>query len=94
MVEDLNDLLGASDFVSINTPLTASTRGLIGKAQLAAMKKTAFLINTGRGPIVDTDAAGRRAARQSHQAGAGLDVTEPEPLCPTGIRCLIWRSRT
>ncbi len=79
MVESLNELLGASDFVSINTPLTADTRGLIGKAQLAAMKKTAFLINTGRGPIVDTGAL-VSALRDGVIAGAGLDVTEPEPL--------------
>jgi phosphoglycerate dehydrogenase-like enzyme len=79
IVEDLNELLSASDFVSINTPLTEGTRGLIGKAQLAAMKKTAFLINTGRGPIVNTDAL-VEAIRDGVIAGAGLDVTDPEPL--------------
>ncbi len=79
MVEDLNELLAQADFVSINTPLLESTRGMIGKEQLARMKKTAFLINTGRGPIVDTDAL-VAALRERVIAGAGLDVTDPEPL--------------
>jgi D-3-phosphoglycerate dehydrogenase / 2-oxoglutarate reductase len=79
MLEDLNDLLAQADFVSINTPLLESTRGMIGKEQLAKMKKTAFLINTGRGPIVDTEAL-VAALRDRVIAGAGLDVTDPEPL--------------
>jgi phosphoglycerate dehydrogenase-like enzyme len=79
MLEDLNDLLSQADFVSINTPLLESTRGLIGRQQLAKMKKTAFLINTGRGPIVDTDGL-VAALREGQIAGAGLDVTDPEPL--------------
>ena len=79
MYEDLNEVLAQADFVSINTPLLESTRGLIGKQQIAKMKKTAFLINTGRGPIVKTDEL-VAALREGVIAGAGLDVTDPEPL--------------
>ena len=79
VIEDLDELLRTSDFVSINTPLLQGTRGLINKQRLASMKKTAFLINTGRGPIVDTDAL-VAALRDGVIAGAGLDVTDPEPL--------------
>jgi D-3-phosphoglycerate dehydrogenase / 2-oxoglutarate reductase len=79
IVEDLNELLATADFVSVNTPLMGSTRGLIGKDQLARMKKTAFLINTARGPVVDTDSI-VAALRDRVIAGAGLDVTDPEPL--------------
>ena len=79
VIEDLDELLRTSDFVSINTPLLQGTRGLINHQRLAAMKKTAFLINTGRGPIVDTDAL-VAALRDGVIAGAGLDVTDPEPL--------------
>jgi D-3-phosphoglycerate dehydrogenase / 2-oxoglutarate reductase len=78
-VEDLNELLGACDFVSLNTPLIEQTRGMIGKPQFAAMKKSAFIINTGRGPIIKTDAL-VQALRDGVIAGAGLDVTDPEPL--------------
>ncbi|GEM_PF-40615 len=79
LIDDLGEMLAASDFVSINTPLMAQTRGLIGREQLARMKKTAFLINTARGPVVSTDAL-VAALREGVIAGAGLDVTDPEPL--------------
>jgi phosphoglycerate dehydrogenase-like enzyme len=79
MYEDLSEVLAQADFVSINTPLLESTRGLIGKQQIAKMKKTAFLINTGRGPIIKTDEL-VEALREGIIAGAGLDVTDPEPL--------------
>lgn len=79
MVENLGEMLAASDFVSINTPLMEQTRGLIGREQLARMKKTAFLINTARGPVVKTDDL-VNALREGLIAGAGLDVTDPEPL--------------
>lgn len=79
VIEDLDELLRTSDFVSINTPLLAETRGLINKQRLALMKKTAFLINTGRGPIINTDDL-VSALRDGVIAGAGLDVTDPEPL--------------
>jgi phosphoglycerate dehydrogenase-like enzyme len=76
---DLSDLLSISDFVSINAPLTPLTAGMIGAGQLALMKPSAVLINTARGPLVDTDAL-VVALRDGVIAGAGLDVTEPEPL--------------
>jgi glyoxylate reductase len=77
----LDDLLGESDFVSLHCPLTAETRGLMDLANLQKMKPSAILINTARGPIVVTDAL-VRALREGWIAGAGLDVTDPEPLPP------------
>jgi glyoxylate reductase len=77
--DPLRPLLGEADFVSIHTPLTAQTRGLIGERELHAMKPTAYLVNTARGPIVDA-AALERSLRQGWIAGAALDVTDPEPL--------------
>lgn len=71
-------LLGESDFVTIHVPLTAETRHLIGLHQLAQMRRTAILINTARGPIVD-EAALVSALRDGTIAGAGLDVFEDEP---------------
>ena len=59
--------------------LSDRTRGLVGKADLARMKKTAFLINTSRGPIVDEDALAE-TLRAHRIAGAGLDVFSVEPL--------------
>jgi glyoxylate reductase len=75
----LDDLLAAADFVSIHTPLTPETHHLIDAAALARMKPTAILVNTARGPIVDTDAL-VTALHAGQIAGAGLDVTDPEPL--------------
>ena len=78
-VADLHELLGLSDFVSLHVPLSTSTRNLIGAAELAAMRPTAFLINTSRGEVVDT-AALVAALQEGQIAGAGLDVTAPEPI--------------
>ena len=77
--DDLEPLLTESDVVTLHCPLTEETRGLIGRAELQAMKPTAYLVNTARGPLVDT-AALRRALQEGWIAGAALDVTDPEPL--------------
>jgi glyoxylate reductase len=77
----LPDLLARADFVSLHTPLTPETRGLIDAAALERMKPTALLINTARGGVVDQDAL-RSALHAGTIAGAALDVTEPEPLPP------------
>ena len=75
----LNDLLLRSDYVVVLCPLTPETRGLIGAAELARMKPSAYLINVARGPIVQQ--AALVAALESRQiAGAALDVFEQEPL--------------
>ena len=75
----LDGLLAEADVVSLHVPLSDQTRGMIGAAQLAAMKPTAWLVNTARGPLVDT-AALVDALRRGALGGAVLDVTEPEPL--------------
>jgi glyoxylate reductase len=75
---DLAELLAISDVVSLHCPYGPATHHLIGVQQLAAMKSTAYLINTARGPIVD-EAALASALRQGQIAGAGLDVFEKEP---------------
>jgi glycerate dehydrogenase len=75
---EIPDLLAASDVVSIHCPLFPETRGLINKENLALMKKTAFLLNTSRGPIVvDEDLAD--ALNRELIAGAGIDVLSTEP---------------
>ncbi len=71
--------LAAADFITLHTPLTDETNGLIGEPELRRMKPTAYLVNTARGPIVDTKAL-ERALREGWIAGAALDVTDPEPL--------------
>ncbi|MDR5694987.1 MAG: D-2-hydroxyacid dehydrogenase [Armatimonadota bacterium] len=77
--EGLDEVLMESDVVVIALPLTPQTRGLIGERELRLMKPTAFLINVGRGPIVQERAL-IRALREGWIAGAALDVFEQEPL--------------
>jgi len=71
--------LRAADFVTVHTPLEPRTRGLIGEPELRLMQPTAYLVNTARGPILDS-AALARALHEGWIAGAALDVTDPEPL--------------
>ncbi len=75
----LNDLLGQSDFVTLNMPMTPETRHLIGREELALMKPTAILINAARGGVVDHGAL-NEALQNGGIWAAALDVTEPEPL--------------
>lgn len=77
----LDTLLAESDFVALHCPLSAETTGLIGAAELRKMKRGAILLNTARGPVVDQDAL-VEALREGVIAGAGLDVTDPEPIDP------------
>lgn len=76
---ELDELLKSSDFVLLQAPLTKETRNLISTPQLKAMKRTAFLINASRGPIVDEPAL-IEALKEGVIAGAGLDVYWEEPL--------------
>jgi len=75
----LDDLLERSDYVVLTVPLSAETRGLIGRAELARMKPTASLVNVARGAVVDV-AALADALRDRRIHAAALDVTDPEPL--------------
>jgi len=75
----LEEMLAQSDFVSIHTPLTEETRGLVGGAELDRMKRSATLINTSRGRVID-EAALIERLRMGRIAGAALDVYEQEPL--------------
>ena len=76
---DLPALLAEADTVSLHVPLTDSTRGMIGAAEIDQMKTTAFLINTARGGVVDNEAVATRL-RDGKLGGAALDVFEGEPL--------------
>jgi D-3-phosphoglycerate dehydrogenase len=76
---DLATLLMESEYISVHVPLTAETRHMIGRAELALVKPGAILVNTARGPVVD-EAALADALREGRLAGAGLDVFEAEPL--------------
>ncbi len=74
----LEDVLSEADYVTIHTPLNEETRYLIDEPQLKLMKRTAFLINTARGAIVNTEAL-IKALKEGWIAGAGIDVYEEEP---------------
>ncbi|MEM3504353.1 MAG: NAD(P)-dependent oxidoreductase, partial [Nitrososphaeria archaeon] len=75
-------LLRESDFVSIHVRLTKETEHMIGENELRMMKKTAYLINTSRGKVVDEKAL-YKALKEKWIAGAALDVVEEEPISPT-----------
>ncbi|MBX9686635.1 MAG: D-glycerate dehydrogenase [Candidatus Obscuribacterales bacterium] len=81
----LNDLLSKADFVSLNCPFNENTRHLMGKEQFQLMKKSAFLINTARGAIVDERAL-IEALKSGEIKGAGLDVFENEPQVPDELK--------
>lgn len=81
---DLATLLAESDFVSLHTPLLPETRHFIGEKELRSMKKTAVLVNTSRGPVIDERAL-VRALREGWIAAAGLDVYEDEPRMAAGL---------
>ncbi|HEX9795954.1 MAG TPA: hydroxyacid dehydrogenase [Anaerolineales bacterium] len=78
---ELDQLLVESDVVSVHVPLLPETHSLIGEAELRSMRSTAFLLNTARGAVVDSQAL-LQALTEGWIAGAGLDVFEPEPLPP------------
>jgi phosphoglycerate dehydrogenase-like enzyme len=77
----LEEALPRADVVAMAVPGTKDTAGLIGRTQLAKMKKGAVIINAGRGSGIDTEAL-CDALESGNLGGAGLDVTEPEPLPP------------
>lgn len=76
---NFHQLLTQSDFISIHTPLTENTKGLIGEKELKMMKKTTIIINTSRGPVINEKAL-VMALKEGWIAGAGLDVFENEPI--------------
>ena len=78
----LNDLIAASDYIMVAAPLTPETRGMVGAAQIAAMKPNAVVINVGRGAVID-EAALIDALENNRIKGAALDVFAVEPL-PAG----------
>lgn len=82
--KEIDTLLEEADFVSLHVPLIPETEHLIGEKELKLMKKTAYLINTARGPIVDEKAL-MEALKNGEIAGAGLDVYEEEPELASGL---------
>jgi D-3-phosphoglycerate dehydrogenase len=79
---DLDRLLQESDVISLHTPLTDETRGMMGERAFRIMKPSALLVNTSRGPVVDEEAL-VRALQEGRIAGAALDVMTEEPLAPS-----------
>jgi lactate dehydrogenase-like 2-hydroxyacid dehydrogenase len=84
---DIDTILKEADFISIHVPLLPSTKHLIGHKQLDMMKKTAYLINTSRGPVIDEKAL-VEALKNDEIAGAALDVFEFEPDLSEGLAAL------
>lgn len=83
----LERLLKESDFISLHVALTPETTHLIGKKEFSLMKKSAVLVNTSRGPVIN-EAALVEALGQGKIAGAGLDVYEKEPTMAAGLKDL------
>ena len=77
--DELPELLREADHVALTLPLTEKTKGMIGAAQLAMLRPSAYLYNVGRGQVIDQEAL-IAALRAGKLAGAGLDVVDPEPL--------------
>ena len=77
-VASLDELLRASDILTLHVPLTEETRGMIGAAQIAALPRSAILVNAARGEVLDAEAA-LDALAHDHLAGLALDVFDPEP---------------
>jgi phosphoglycerate dehydrogenase-like enzyme len=89
----LEDLLHQTDTLSIHTPLTPETRGMLGHAQLSLLRKGAVVVNTARGPIIDLEAL-LALLRNGHIAAAGLDVLPVEPpVEPTPELLRAYRAR-
>jgi len=84
---EFNELLSKSDFISLHIPLTEKTHHLIGEKELKLMKKTAILINTSRGPVIDEKEL-LKALKERWIFGAGLDVYEYEPEITEGLKKL------
>jgi lactate dehydrogenase-like 2-hydroxyacid dehydrogenase len=84
---DLETLLKESDFISLHAPLSEKTKHLIGVKELSLMKRTAYLMNTGRGAVIDEEAL-VYALKNKQIAGAGLDVYEEEPKLKPGLAVL------
>lgn len=82
---DINSLLAEADFISVHTPLLPETRGLFNAEKFGRMKRTAFLINTSRGPVVNEGDL-VAALENGKIAGAALDVFEKEPAIHPGLR--------
>jgi len=82
---ELDGLLEESDFVSVHTPLTPETEGMIGEREFKLMKEDAILVNVARGPVVDEEAL-VEALKSGEIRGAGLDVFEEEPKVHPGLK--------